>query len=53
MTGSTYFLNVVPAEIIWFVRRALVSFNTVGAQSIAPAQSIAHGQIGDSISQKN
>ncbi len=25
---------------------------TVGAQSIAPAQSIAHGQIGDSISQK-
>ncbi len=26
---------------------------TVGAQSIAPAQSIAHGQIGDSISQKN
>jgi hypothetical protein len=27
--------------------------NTVGAQSIAPAQSIAHGQIGDSFSQKN
>jgi hypothetical protein len=27
--------------------------STVGAQSIAPAQSIAHGQIGDSISQKN
>jgi hypothetical protein len=26
---------------------------TVGAQTIAPAQSIAHGQIGDSISQKN
>ncbi len=26
---------------------------TVGAQSIAPAQSIAHGQIGDSICQKN
>jgi hypothetical protein len=26
---------------------------TVGAQSIAPAQSIAHSQIGDSISQKN
>jgi hypothetical protein len=25
---------------------------TVGAQSIAPAQSIAHGQINDSISQK-
>jgi hypothetical protein len=25
---------------------------TVGAQSIVPAQSIAHGQIGDSISQK-
>ncbi len=25
----------------------------VGAQSIAPAQSIAHGQIGDSISKKN
>jgi hypothetical protein len=27
--------------------------STVGAQSIAPAQSIAHGQIGDSFSQKN
>ncbi len=27
--------------------------NTVGAQSIAPAQSIAHGQISDSFSQKN
>jgi hypothetical protein len=26
---------------------------TVGAQSIAPAQSIAHGQIGDSIIIKN
>ena len=26
---------------------------TVGAQSIAPAQSIAHGQIADSISLKN
>jgi hypothetical protein len=25
---------------------------TVGAQSITPAQSIAHGQIGDNISQK-
>jgi hypothetical protein len=26
--------------------------STVGAQSIAPAQSIAHGQIGDSFSVK-
>ncbi len=35
------------------LRDLTVPCNTVGAQSIAPAQSIAHSQIGDSISQKN
>jgi hypothetical protein len=43
-------------SIGWRLYAALVDSKTrltVGAQSIAPAQSIAHGQIGDSISQKN
>ena len=34
-------------------RRVYEWLYTVGAQSLAPAQSIAHGQIGDSISKKN
>jgi hypothetical protein len=34
----------------YFINQELIG--TVGAQSIAPAQSIVHGQIGDSFSKK-